>query len=148
MFNMSSLPTTASHLLQAAEKLKANPNIMVPILALIATSWFVVGILGVKGELFPGPLKSFYEQVESEKIRAFLFGASASAVGMIFAGAAFDKAFLIAGPALAGFGVIGNVWAGVYMDKDKSWDLAMIVVAGLIVALAMILAYLSTQPNQ
>lgn len=148
MFNISSLPTTASHLLQTADKLKSNPNIVVPLLALLATVWFTASILGVKGKLFPETLKFLYEGIKSEKIRALLFGVSTSAMGMIFAGIAFEKAALIAGPMLAGFGVIGNVWAAVYMDEKKSWDLTMLFVAGLIVLLAMILAYLSTQPNQ
>ncbi|MCV6621850.1 MAG: hypothetical protein OIF51_08890 [Cellvibrionaceae bacterium] len=148
MFNFSSLPTTASHLLHMADKLKSNPNIVVPILALLATVCFTAGILGVKGKLFPAALGFFYERVQSEKIRAFVFGVSTSAIGMIFAGVAFHKAALIAGPMMAAFGVVGNVWAGVYMDDKKTWDLTMFIVALVIVVLAAFLAYLSTPTNQ
>jgi len=122
-----------------------NPIPMVLLLAL-AASCFTLGILGVRGDqLLEHYLKGLYRLLGAEWQRAMFFGATTSALGMIFVSLAITASpwgATAAMPILAAFSAIGSVWAGMRLD-NKGWTDMMLLVTALLVAIAALLSYLA-----
>ncbi|EEB85224.1 hypothetical protein [Roseobacter sp. GAI101] len=118
--------------------------------SIAAAVFFTAGFLASKDAFLPNlpPFSWLYALKISPLLKTILIGASFSALGMVCAGVGFNAKIAVAAPTLATAGLLGNIFAGMYLGNTPISAKIVYICAILIVATVLLVDAVDTNSDE
>jgi len=116
--------------------------------SLAAATLFTAGFLASKDALLPSlpPFSWLYAMKFGPVVKAILIGGTFSALGMVCAGLGFDAKIAVAAPTLATAGLLGSIFAGMYLGETPVSTRIVCICSILIVATILLVEAVEAGP--